>query len=229
MQRPDWAGVLGNERLTAIVGTVLLVLVGLEVLTAFSLRSLMFVHLLAGLVLVGPLALKLASTGYRFVRYYLRAPSYVRRGPPALPLRILAVPLVPLTVVVVGSGVALVLTAPAEAGALVVVHNLSVLLWLPLIAVHALAYLGRLPAILSEERQQATPAVPGRAIRLTTTAGACLLGIAAALLLLPDATPWLVWSRSAQSIPGPFVAGIVLAAIAILLARPWRFVHDRHG
>ena len=43
-----------------------------------------------GLLLIPPVVLKLASTGYRFVRYYAGARAYREKGPPPLPLRLLA-------------------------------------------------------------------------------------------------------------------------------------------
>ena len=43
-----------------------------------------------GLMLIAPLALKLASTGYRLARYYGRRAAYREKGPPALPMRLLA-------------------------------------------------------------------------------------------------------------------------------------------
>jgi hypothetical protein len=47
--------------------------------------------------------LKLASTGYRFARYYTANPAYRRKGPPATPMRLLAPLVVISTVVVFGS------------------------------------------------------------------------------------------------------------------------------
>lgn len=35
-------------------------------------------------MLIGPVALKLASTGYRFARYYTHSPPCRQRGAPAL-------------------------------------------------------------------------------------------------------------------------------------------------
>ena len=74
--RRDWRAVArawgpsGNERLTTSVGLVLLVLLALETLTTLALRSYLSVHIFLGLLLVPPVALKLASTGWRFMRYY---------------------------------------------------------------------------------------------------------------------------------------------------------------
>ncbi len=61
-------GVVGNERLTALAGAVLLALILVEVVTLPNLRELLSVHVLVGVLLAGPLAVKIGSTGYRFVR-----------------------------------------------------------------------------------------------------------------------------------------------------------------
>src|SRR2546421_7992736 len=133
------SGVIGNERLTALAGAVLLVLFVVELVTVSNLRALLSVHILVGVGLSGPLAIKLGSTGYRFVRYYTGSPAYVRKGPPRLPLRLLAPLLVATTLVVVGSGIALVVSGPAQAGPLILVHGLSTPTWPPLIAIHVFA------------------------------------------------------------------------------------------
>ncbi len=75
------SGVIGNERLTALAGAVLLVLIVVELVTVPNLRALLSVHVLVGVLLAGPLAVKLGSTGYRFLRYYTGSPAYVRKGP----------------------------------------------------------------------------------------------------------------------------------------------------
>ncbi|HEX3807059.1 MAG TPA: hypothetical protein VHV52_09800, partial [Gaiellaceae bacterium] len=63
----------GNERLTAAVGLVLIVLTLVELATLlFGLQTYLHLHVFIGLVLLPPVALKLASTGWRFARYYRR-------------------------------------------------------------------------------------------------------------------------------------------------------------
>jgi hypothetical protein len=86
--RPDAAhsqvrapGPEGNERLTSSTGLVLLVLLGVETLTTVVLSTYLNVHLFLGLLLVPPVTLKLASTGWRFARYYTRNEQYVLAGP----------------------------------------------------------------------------------------------------------------------------------------------------
>jgi hypothetical protein len=54
--------------LTAATAAVLLVLLATEGVTVLSIRKLLSVHVLVGMVLVPPVVLKLGSTGYRFVR-----------------------------------------------------------------------------------------------------------------------------------------------------------------
>lgn len=63
-------GVVGNERLTALAGAMLLVLLLIELVNAVSLHAGMTIHIVVGVLLCGPLLVKLASTGYRFLRYY---------------------------------------------------------------------------------------------------------------------------------------------------------------
>ncbi len=82
-------GASGNERLTAMTGAVLLLLLAVEGVTIVFKRELLTLHFFFGMLLVGPLVLKIGSTGYRFVRYYAGSAPYVRRGPPALLLRLL--------------------------------------------------------------------------------------------------------------------------------------------
>src|SRR5260221_12965142 len=106
------SGVIGNERLTALAGAVLLVLIVVELVTVANLRAGLAVHFLIGVLLAGPLTVKLGSTGYRFLRYYTRSPAYLHKGPPPLPLRVLPPPLLATTLVVIGSGIRLVVTGP---------------------------------------------------------------------------------------------------------------------
>ena len=68
------------------------------------------------LLLIPPVLLKMASTAYRFARYYRHSPRTRRNGPPAALLRVLAPGVVLSTVVVFASGVALLLLGPSSRG-----------------------------------------------------------------------------------------------------------------
>jgi hypothetical protein len=93
----------GNEQLTASVSV--LVLLALAVLgpTVLRIGQLISVHLFVGMLLLGPVALKMASTGYRFTRYYTRSVIYREKGPPEVLLRAIAPVVVVTTVVVFAS------------------------------------------------------------------------------------------------------------------------------
>ena len=95
-------GAEGNEQLTAITGLILIVLLVVIAATILLIRQLISIHLFVGLLLLGPVALKMASTGYRFIRYYTRDPVYRSKGPPELALRLIA-PVVMLTTVACSS------------------------------------------------------------------------------------------------------------------------------
>ena len=101
-RQPDGAaGAAGNERLTALTGVVLLAGFAIEGVTILRLGRLLTLHFFIGLLLIGPVVLKICSTVCRFTRYYTGAPSYVRRGPPAPLLRLLG-PFVIATSLAVG-------------------------------------------------------------------------------------------------------------------------------
>jgi hypothetical protein len=106
-------GTRGNARLTASTGALILVLLAVEGVTLLSIRSMLSLHIFIGLMLIPPIALKLATTGHRFVRYYTRDLEYVRQGPPMLLMRVLVAPgLVAATVGPFATGVALLVIGP---------------------------------------------------------------------------------------------------------------------
>lgn len=143
----------GNERLTAATGAVLLVLFAVEGVTIPLLGQLLTLHFFVGLLLIGPVCLKIGSTGYRFYRYYTGSSPYRRKGPPAPLLRVLG-PLVVLTsVTVLGTGVALGLLGPRGSGSdtVLMLHRASFLGWLAVMTVHVLAYVWRLPRLIGAD------------------------------------------------------------------------------
>jgi hypothetical protein len=202
-------GTTGNERLTSAVGAVLIVLLAVIGLTIVALGPLLWVHLFVGMVLVGPVLLKLASTGYRFARYYTANPRYRRKGPPALPLRLIAPVVVLSTLVVFASGVALLLAGPGSRDTLLPIHKASFIVWIAFTSIHVLAHL---PTMLSSlradcqparrgsaawERQLSAGGGDGRAGRVLSLAGALTFGVVLAIVLVPQFAPWI----SAQHLP----------------------------
>src|SRR6266566_8096718 len=221
----EQSAVVGNERMTGLAGAVLLVLILIELVSAAILRTLLSIHVFAGVLLAGPLVVKLGSTFWRFLRYYTGSPAFVRRGPPHLALRVMAPLLIPTTLVVIGSGIGLVVTGPRSAGPLLPLHGISVLVWLPLIAIHVFAYIWRIPRLVANDwsKQAGRSLAPGRGRRLGVNLGALLLGAIAAVLLLPGATPWIAWSQTNGTIPAPMIGGMLVATLALLATRPLRW------
>jgi hypothetical protein len=181
----------GNERLTTSLGLVLLVLLVLETLTTLALHAYLPVHIFLGLLLIPPVALKLASTGWRFLRYYTNSKPYRLAGPPRLLLRLLAPLLVASTLTLFGSGVALIIVGH-DGGPLMRLHALSFAVWGVLIAIHILAYLTRvLRAGPADWRINATPIVAGRGSRRAALVGALLAGVVLALATYSAQQAWL--------------------------------------
>ena len=177
-------GTLKNERLTATTSVVLVALLLVEGVTTLFLRPLLPVHIFVGMLLIPPVALKLASTGYRFVRYYTGKPAYVRRGPPHIVLRALAPVLVAATLGVLATGVSLLALGPDSGRGIVLgLHKLSFIVWLAVASVHVLAYLPRLPALLL--------ARSGAARRLGLVAASVAAGLILAGGTYSLAGPWL--------------------------------------
>ena len=165
-------GPAGNERLTTSVGLALLVLLGIETLTTLALHSYLPEHIFLGLLLIPPVALKLGSTGWRFLRYYMNNEPYRLEGPPRLPLRLLAPLLVASTLTLFGSGVALIIVGHGG-GPLLQLHAVSFAVWGVLVAIHILAYLARVLRVgVADWRRQATPNVPGSRSRRAALLGA---------------------------------------------------------
>jgi hypothetical protein len=174
----------GNERLTAMTGAVLLVLLAAEGVTILLKRQLLTEHFFIGMLLVGPVLLKLGSTGYRFVRYYAGSAPYVRKGPPALLLRLLGPVVILTSVGVIGSGIALALVGPGPSPWLFL-HKATFVLWFGATSIHVLWYAPRLPRLLSArsatwDRARVTLAGAGRRWLLLTAALAVGLMIALA-------------------------------------------------
>ena len=73
-------GPQGNRNLTALLGALLLAGTLVELATlALGLQQTLAVHIFVGVALIPVVALKLASTGWRMLRYYTRALDLSRR------------------------------------------------------------------------------------------------------------------------------------------------------
>src|SRR5215831_7945218 len=76
-----------NERLTALGGALIYVLLVAVAVTVLDIRGLLAEHYAVGLLLIPPLLLKLGSTGYRFAAYYAGSQAFRTAGAPPIVLR----------------------------------------------------------------------------------------------------------------------------------------------
>jgi hypothetical protein len=145
------------------------------------------------LLLIGPVVVKLGSTGYRFVRYYTFDAAYRQHGPPPLALRGLAPLVVLTTLAVFASGVALLLVGPGASGSLRLVHKASFILWLTVTALHVIGHIPDMNRLLRRpraDRAGLSAAGDGNLGRGIVLAGGLVGGLVLALVLIPDFAVW---------------------------------------
>lgn len=186
-------GVAGNARLTGAVAVALLVLLAAEGVTIPFIGQLLGPHLFIGLLLIPPVGLKLASTGYRFARYYTHDARYVRKGPPPIVLRLLAPAVVLTTVAVFATGVALLFAGPPS-NTLILVHKVSFIAWIVFMSLHVLGHLLELPPLASADWRRNAPRearLAGAGMRASALAAAIVGGVALGFLALSVGRPWL--------------------------------------
>jgi hypothetical protein len=194
--RRSLGGPAGNERLTASTAVLLLALLAAEGVTILFVGPLLSEHVFIGLLLMPPVALKLASTGYRFARYYTRNADYRRAGPPLTFMRLIAPVVVVSTVAVFVTGVALILAGPAHRSLLLPIHKAAFIVWLAFTAVHVLVYLPRIPRLASSDARALRRAarqtrLGGEGTRLMAVGLALSGGLVLAVLALPLAHSWV--------------------------------------
>jgi hypothetical protein len=183
----------GNERLTAAVGLLVLLPILVEIATVLlGVHTFMSWHVFVGLALIPAVVLKLASTGWRFARYYTRSPVYVALGPPQLMMRLLAPLFVAATVVLFGSGVAMGLLHGRELQIARNLHGPAAVIWLALLGLHVLVYLGR---AWTRTADDALPAkrrpLSGARDRAFAVAAAVILGLALGVATVPAQHRWV--------------------------------------
>jgi hypothetical protein len=186
----------GNERLTAATAAVLFLLLAAEGVTILFIRPLLSTHVFIGMLLIPPVALKTASTGWRFLRYYTGDRAYRVKGPPILPLRLLAPLVVASTVALFATGVALLVVSPGR-GFVLGLHKASFVVWLVATGLHVLAHMRRVPALATSDwRRRNRERVGGSFLRRTLVAGALVAGVILALATVRYAQPWVHWTAA---------------------------------
>ena len=191
-ERETETGVEGNSRLTAVNGTVLIGLLAVEGFTVLGVRQMITLHIYLGVLLVGPVLLKCATTFYRFVRYYRGAPAYVSKGPPHAVLRILGPIVIVSSLAVLGTGIGLIYAGPQHREPLLTLHQGSFIVWLVVMTVHVLGHVFEASRTTWRELRdpKIEPAARHRRWRTAAIAMSLVLGVGLATALLPSAHSW---------------------------------------
>ncbi|HEU5271901.1 MAG TPA: hypothetical protein VFU36_18410 [Jatrophihabitans sp.] len=185
-------GAEGNSRLTAVTGTLLVALLAVEGVTVLDVRGLITLHVYLGVLLVGPVLLKCASTLYRFLRYYTGAGPYVEKGPPHVILRVLGPVVVLTSLAVLGTGIGLIYTGPAHRQPLLTLHQASFIVWFGVTAIHVLGHALEAGSTTWRELRDArrAPAARRRHWRVLAIALSLVGGVGLATAMLPSAHSW---------------------------------------
>lgn len=173
-----------------MTGAVLFGLFIAECLTLLNIGNLLTLHVFLGMLLLGPVSLKIGSTLWRFTRYYTGSAPYVRKGPPA-PLQRVTGPFVILTTVaVLGTGVALAIEGPGN-GPWDRLHHMSFLLWAAVMVVHLASYVPKLPRMLtSPPAERARHLLAASLTRWLLLGGSLVGGLVLALLTYHLSGKW---------------------------------------
>jgi hypothetical protein len=178
-----FAGVAGNRRLTSITAVPLLILLFVEGVTILlGVQQTISVHVFVGMLLIPPIVLKLASVGYRFIRYYTGDAAYRAAGPPPPLLRALGPIVVLSTVTLFASGVVLIAFGRNTPGAMAL-HKLSFLVWLAAMTVHVLGHLKDLREALTAEYLRRVH-VHGPLVRVAAVGLSLVIGVGVAAMTL---------------------------------------------
>lgn len=187
--RPSDEDVESNARLTGITAAALLILLAVEGATIIGVGGHLSLHVFVGMVLIPPVLLKIGSTTWRFLRYYRGVPAYRVKGPPPLLLRLLGPVLIVLTVLLFGSGVALILAPHDLRSRLLFIHKASFVLWFAVMTIHVLGHIletARLAPLDWVPRTRAQ--VRGASARLWALAASLVVGGLLGLVMLAPTT-----------------------------------------
>jgi hypothetical protein len=184
-------GVIANERLTALAGALLFALLTAVAVTTLSMPGFLSEHYIVGLLLVPPVVLKLATTGYRFARYYTRSVAYRLAGPPTALMRLVVAPvLVASTLAVLATGIELWLFGLRYGSGWMTAHTLSAVVFMLAAGGHVLWHLRRSAQVTAEEIAPAQSRVGTVLTRRSLVVASLVLGAVLAVSSLFYATPF---------------------------------------
>ncbi len=185
-------GTEANARLTSSTALVLLVLLAIEGITVLRVGSLLTLHVFIGMLLVPPVLVKLASTFWRFAKYYARSPAYIEKGPPRMVLRLLGPFVAILTIILFASGILLLFVSHSWRANLLALHQASFILWFGCMTVHVLGHLKETTQLSTKDFVRRTRVqVAGSQWRQLAIVSSLVGGVVLAFVTLPAVGTWL--------------------------------------
>jgi hypothetical protein len=186
MSKPS---VAGNARITGTFGALIFVLLFVEGVTILRVKNLISAHVFVGVLLIPFVAVKLTSTVYRIVRYYTGAPDYVQKGPPPIVLRLLGPVVIVMSVAVLATGIAAVLSPGTHL--LVAAHKASFIIWFGAMTLHVLGHAFETAALaIADVPRKSRAEAPGASARLAVLAAAVVVSVPLAVASLGWAHHW---------------------------------------
>jgi hypothetical protein len=183
-------GADANARLTSSTALVLLVLLALEGVTVLQVRSFLTLHVFIGMLLVPPVLVKLASTVWRFAKYYTGSQEYREKGPPPTVLRVLGPFVAVTTIIMFASGILLLLGPMSWRPDTLLVHQASFVVWFACMTVHVLGHLKETAQLSTKDWVRHSRVAGSRARRLVMTTSLAI-GVLIAFVTIPTVGPWL--------------------------------------
>jgi undecaprenyl-diphosphatase len=185
------SGVEGNRRLTSVTGAVQVGVLTVVILSGVVFGSVPWLHFVSGFVAIPLTLLKLGSTGYRFVHYYVaRSQPFRAAGPPTWLPRLLAPVLVASAVVALVTGSVLFFQGTTH-GTWASLHTDSAVVFIVAVIAHLAVHArtSYLATAAELRRPRSVEAPRGLGTRRAAVLGACVAGLllGAGLVL---AYPW---------------------------------------
>ncbi len=134
---------------------------------------------------------KIGSTGYRMVRYYLGDEGYRHRGPPPWILRVLGPLVVISTVSLLASGVALIALGRGRDPWVADLHRASFIVWFAVMVIHVLGHLLETRRLaLADLPASKQPRVRGASIRTSLVVLSIVAGVVLGLATVSWVDGW---------------------------------------
>jgi hypothetical protein len=192
VQRARHLGTKANARLTSSTALVLLVLLAIEGVTVVRVRSLLTLHVFIGMLLVPPVLVKMASTFWRFAKYYTGSHEYREKGPPPVVLRLLGPFVAITTIILFASGIVLLLGPTAWRGDMSLLHKASFVVWFACMTVHVLGHFKETRQLSTKDWVRRTRArVAGSRSRRLVITTSLASGVLLAFATIPSVGHWL--------------------------------------